>query len=340
MSTTARRLLSGARVALGIALLWYVLERTGAHRAIVPFLSAPLLMTVLLLAGIYGAAIEAARLRLLFRASGLHLSFAGAYRVVLIGMFFNFCIPGGTGGDVVKLYYLAAGNRRRGVEVGTVLLVDRVVALTALLVLVLGLSTLNAPVVARHGVLTGLTLAAAGALGGILVVAGAVGSRRSRGSTVFTALLERLPLRGYLGRAADAALAFREHAGALAGVAAISFLGHLGVALMFILIGRVVLPGVAAPLTALLALMGMFANALPVTPGGLGVGEAAFDQLFSLVGATGAAALLIAWRLVLVPLAAAGALLYMAGAGRRLDVRDDTALAPVAALMAQPARQP
>lgn len=333
MSGGVRRVLSFARVALGVGLLWYVLDRTDAHHALVPFLDAPLLVSVLLLAGVYGAGIEAARLRVLFRASGLRLSFSGAYRVVLIGIFFNFCIPGGTGGDVVKLYYLAAGNRSRGVEVATMLLVDRVVGLTALLVFVLALAAANLDVVGRHAVLTALVFTAAAALAGILLVASAIGSERIRGSRIFAALLARVPLRRYVERAADAAHAFRHRKRALARSLAFALLGHLGAAFMFVVIGSVVLPSVAAPLVALLALMGMVANALPVTPGGLGVGEAAFDQLFSLIGASGAAALLIGWRLVLVPFAVAGALLYMAGAGRRLESRPESA----PALMTQPA---
>ena len=64
---------------------------------------------------------------------------------------------------------------------------------------------------------------------------------------------------------------------------------------------------------ALLSLFGLFANALPLTPGGLGVGEAAFDGLFHLVGIDGGARLLLLWRLGLLPVCLAGGVLYMIG---------------------------
>jgi uncharacterized protein (TIRG00374 family) len=304
--------------------LYYVLARTGAGAAIRPLLGSSWLLPALFLLTLGGAAIEAARLVVLFRAAELKLSFGGAYRVVMIGTFFNFCIPGGTGGDVVKLYYLAAGNRRKGIEVATVLLVDRAVALGALMLLVLGLSAINAERVAANGVLIGLVGTAAVAFCSVLLVAGCVSSRRLRQSRLYERVMRMVPLRAYVERAAEAAHAFGGRKRTVLAAASLSFVGHMGTGLMFVLIGSVVLPAIPALITALLALMGMVANALPITPGGLGVGEAAFDQLFGVLGVTGAAALLIVWRLGLVPFATLGALAYMAGAGRSVSAPGST----------------
>lgn len=322
LNVPTRRLLTLLRVALGVGLLGYVLVKTGARQALVPLLAIPWLLLVLLIGVLFGAGVEALRLRVLFRAAGLRLSLSGAYRVVMIGAFFNFCIPGGTGGDIVKLYYLAAGNRMRGVEVATVMVMDRIIALVALLVLVLALSGWNAHVISGDRVLLSLVLTAAAVLGAVLLVMAAVGSRRVRASRAYAAMLDRLPLRKYIERAADAAHAFGDRKLVLLTAGGISLIGHIGAAVMFVVIGSVVVPSVGAGLTALLALMGMVANAIPVTPGGLGVGEAAFDQLFGVVGASGAAAILIAWRMALIPFAVAGAIAYMTGVGRRLAEDD------------------
>ena len=319
-----RRVLSALRVVLGLGLLWYVLVKTDARHALIPFLQASWVLPALLLGVLFGAGVEAVRLRVLFRAAGLRLSLSGAYRVVMIGSFFNFCIPGGTGGDVVKLYYIASGNRNRGIEVATVLLMDRVLALLALLTLVLVLAGFNANVVRTEPVLLSLVATAAGVLCTVLLVMGAVGSRRVRASRLYAAVLNRLPMRGYMERAADAAHAFRDRKLVLLAAGGVSLVGHIGAAIMLAVIGSLVVPSVASGLTALLSLMGMVANALPVTPGGLGVGEAAFDQLFRVVGASGAAAILIGWRMALIPFAAAGALMYMAGAGKRLAAPDES----------------
>jgi uncharacterized membrane protein YbhN (UPF0104 family) len=73
----------------------------------------------------------------------------------------------------------------------------------------------------------------------------------------------------------------------------------------------------AQPLTVcLLALLGMVANALPITPGGLGVGEAAFEGLFRMVGYSGGARIILAWRVGMLALCFLGSALYIAGARR------------------------
>ena len=59
--------------------------------------------------------------------------------------------------------------------------------------------------------------------------------------------------------------------------------------------------------------IGFLVNAIPITPGGLGVGEVAMDRLFSLAGLTGGAAALISWRLLQLVPAAVGLLLYVQG---------------------------
>jgi hypothetical protein len=54
----------------------------------------------------------------------------------------------------------------------------------------------------------------------------------------------------------------------------------------------------ADPVMLVLMPLGYVANALPLTPGGLGVGEAAFEQLFQLAGLSGGADVALSWRAV------------------------------------------
>ena len=63
-----------------------------------------------LLAGIavYGLVelVAGVRWQLLLRIQGIDLSWSRVFKLLLIGVFFNFFIPGGTGGDVVKTFFL------------------------------------------------------------------------------------------------------------------------------------------------------------------------------------------------------------------------------------------
>lgn len=73
------------------------------------------------------------RWQLLLRVQGVVLGWGRVFMLLLIGVFFNFIIPGGTGGDVVKIFYLlkeTPGQRSRAL---LSVLVDRLIGLFALI---------------------------------------------------------------------------------------------------------------------------------------------------------------------------------------------------------------
>ncbi|HSI11525.1 MAG TPA: lysylphosphatidylglycerol synthase transmembrane domain-containing protein, partial [Chthoniobacter sp.] len=81
------------------------------------------------------------RWQLLLRVQGIELGWFRLSSLLLIGVFFNFIIPGGTGGDVVKIFYLLKETPgKRSVALLSVL-VDRLVGLIALTVLAMVMIT-------------------------------------------------------------------------------------------------------------------------------------------------------------------------------------------------------
>lgn len=269
---------------------------------------------------LFGAAIESIRLGLLFASQGVHLSFRQGYRLVSVGTFFNFCFPGGTGGDVVKLYYLTSENRGRGIEVAMVLLIDRVVALFSLLGLAIGVAVLDGHLMREYALIRWLVTASAVGMVGLVLVAMASCSTTIRANRTYLRLIHTLPFHHYLERASDALYAFRDHKRAVILAALASLVGHLALAAMFLSTGTVLVPHATGLVTPVLALFGMLANALPITPGGLGVGEVAFNRLFNMAGLTGGAPLLLAWRAGMLPLCVIGCLIYVMGVKSRLQL--------------------
>jgi uncharacterized protein (TIRG00374 family) len=91
-----------------------------------------------LLAGLLGYGlvemIAALRWHILLRVQGLALSFPRVLSLTMIGVFFNFFIPGGTGGDAVKMFYLVKETPgRKGTAILSVV-VDRLIGLFALII--------------------------------------------------------------------------------------------------------------------------------------------------------------------------------------------------------------
>ena len=133
------------RVGLGVALLAWVIHVTGGGRALESLVTVPWLVPAFALQMAFGAAVEARRLGWLAQALDVRVPFAAGYRLVAVGTLFNNAIPGGTGGDLMKLYYLASENRSRTVELAALLVIDRVVGLFSLLAVVVFLALVNGP---------------------------------------------------------------------------------------------------------------------------------------------------------------------------------------------------
>lgn len=170
----------------------------------------------------------------LMRARGLPATLRSTYRIFMAGLFYNSFMPGMTGGDVFKAYYVARHSDRRADAIVSIL-ADRFAGLIGLVILatvaaVAALSMgLNDPTTRTAG--QAVAVAAA-----VMVLAGAI---------YFSPLLQRLfgmhfvsrllPCTGPLAAAKQAVAAYRDHKREVAlsvGIAVIVHMTILGAALI------------------------------------------------------------------------------------------------------------
>ncbi|MGH9790030.1 MAG: lysylphosphatidylglycerol synthase transmembrane domain-containing protein [Candidatus Acidiferrales bacterium] len=302
------------RVAIGVGLLWY-LGTSGAieWRALAGLARAwPITLAALSLL-LADMMVTAWRLCVLLGARGMHLSVLASTKLTLIGIFFNACLPGSTGGDLVKIYYATEGNRGRRMEVATVILFDRAVGMFGLVLWPLLVTPFFPQLIEQAPVLRVLLWGAAAIAAALLLGFIAAGSQSLRRSRPLQWVFRRLPLGSYAERIFDTVHGYRNRAGAVLGAVAISLLAHtMTVAVTLLLIAAVNPAGAAWPMAVLIPL-GHLTNTLPVTPGGLGVGEAAFNKLFSLAGLTGGAEGMLGWRLLTIMIGLLGMVFYLQG---------------------------
>lgn len=308
------RTLGILRLALGVALIWYVVAELGPSTLERVRATTWWLLPAMAVLPFFGAVVEAVRLRLLFGALGMPFSAWMIYRVALMGAFFNVCIPGiTTGGDVMRVFFFAANRPRSTVEILAVLLVDRAVSLLGLLTVVLVLALPYASSLWQHEIFGWLLLGVLLVMA-LVVLAGAIAcSKTLREHPWRNGLLRRLPLGHFAQRFLDAVYAYRDQRRALVLAWLVCLPGHLALAAMFFLAAGVFLPGCETLLAGMTSLLAMLANVLPLTPGGLGVGELAFDRLFEALGHAGGASLQLAWRAAMLPIILAGGVLYALG---------------------------
>lgn len=130
-----KTLLSGAQVAVTLALLYFVF-RDPAKRA--------QMATALRLANYWWIALgvfaylivelaAAVRWQVLLRVQGIRLSNLRVGGLFFIGMFYNQFMPGGTGGDIIKSYLLLKETPDKKAGALLAVLFDRVIGLVALI---------------------------------------------------------------------------------------------------------------------------------------------------------------------------------------------------------------
>jgi hypothetical protein len=74
----------------------------------------------------------ARRQQIILAACGATISYCVSFKVVMVGMFYNNFLPGGFGGDLVRLTYLRQGTGRSYSSLTGILLLDRVLGLVGL----------------------------------------------------------------------------------------------------------------------------------------------------------------------------------------------------------------
>jgi hypothetical protein len=169
------------------------------------------------------------------------------------------------------------------------------------------------PLIARSPVLQTLSWLAAGVSFALIFGVAVAMSRRARAMPLVQWFLRYLPLRGYLALMLDTLQTFRRNIRPLVVATGLSVVAHSLGMVVFILLVAVMHPGENRLAIPFLAALGMMANNLPLTPGGLGVGEAAFESLFRVGGLAGGAEALLGWRIVLLALGPVGLWYYLRG---------------------------
>ena len=306
-----------ARLGIGVALLVYlvrsgILDWAALRGFLVAWPITVLAVTLLLLAVV----MMAARVCVLMAPSGLQLPLGASVRLTLIGMFFNACLPGSTGGDALRIYYASRGNTGRRTEVATIFILDRVVGLFALLLWPLLAAPFFRSLVAANAVLRGLLGAAAVAAAMIAAFFFVGGSPYAVGSSTVRAVLARVPGSRYIRTVLETLVVLRGMPGTLAAAVGISLIVHTIGAGVVLLVAQAINPAGAAWEMSLLMALGSFANMVPLTPGGLGVGEAVLDRLFALAGLSGGAETMLGWRVLLVAVSLLGLVFYLQGGSR------------------------
>ncbi len=320
---TRAKIRATVALVLGIGLIGLLLyrNRSDLHRLLAepPDLSWVLAAQAIVFIGIYSTFV---RWYLLVRAQGLNFPFMDAQRLGFVGFLFNQVIPGAVSGDLVKLGLFAREQEKLGLGMATIA-VDRIVGMYGLFLIGSAAVVGFWEQVMRTG---GLRSAA------LLVLAAALASTLILAILILAASLpwlgritRQLPVIGRpLTEMIDALAVYRGKYGTLLVAIGLASFGHACFVTALYCCARA-LPGADWPLVThcVATPIGLTINALPLTSGGIGVGEAAMQEIFALLGHDGAKAFLmmLTYRLLnwVVALGGVPYLVRSAHARRRLE---------------------
>ena len=302
------------RIAAGFVLLallyyWGVLN-LGALNVLI---ARPEILALALAASLANIPLEALRWHILLRAQGIDLRLRRTMGVFASSVFFANLLPGAAGGDLIRGVYVYKAARGRRAAAMLSILIDRLIGLVAFVLL--GLAAMSTRPIGR-GPLEFPVLALSALFIAFLVLVFFYGH-------VMAQALRRL-LRGRstpLAQIADdTGAALRQYARdwRSTGVALL-----LSVMIVACAVGPIVLIAEATPFVGpsaadygIAGLYALIANSLPVTPGGLGIGEGAFASACVLLAPQAAHAaygtIFLAFRCVFIISTLPGLITYLA----------------------------
>jgi len=276
------------KLLLSAGLILFILSTKASVRGILVALKSvnPWWLVLAVSLHIPGNLISAYRWQILARAPGNHHTLGYLLQSSLVGQFFNNFLPTRYGGDVVRIW---DGSRQSKsiVKSSAIVVVDRSTGLIALFVFALGASLFRLEFAQKLPIIwVSLLVGTAG----LLAVAAFFLPLTGR-------LLVRFPAKGFLGKASQKVLSFRQvligykdHKGRFLAAMVWAFILQVNVVVYYFLIGKAFHLAIPFSDYFIFIPIVLLIQTIPVSLGGLGPRELAYVEIFKYYGIVASAA--------------------------------------------------
>jgi uncharacterized membrane protein YbhN (UPF0104 family) len=231
--------------------------------------------------------LAAIRWGVLLRALGVSISFVNLLHFVGIGILTNMFVVGNVGGDAVRGVYAWRAVGRTGDRIAVSVLADRISTVFALLFLCLAFTVFNWNRMQQVPALAVLSLSTViAAIVCVVAVGGLFAAPRLVAS--FETFLSPWPTAARLfGRGRQLIVTLRTDIPALLTAFALAMIIQILIVFAVALLATALKIGTLGVGDLMLSVpLTLAVNALPLTPNGIGIGEAAFDQISHWLEAT------------------------------------------------------
>jgi glycosyltransferase 2 family protein len=227
------------------------------------------------------------RFRLLLRAQKVEISGWHNFKIFMIGAFFNYVVPGGVGGDAVKAYYLHKDLGHQSKSVPYTVIYDRFLGIIVMAAMAVAVVILDSHKFTTSHQLQSLAFFVILSFVGLMILAALGLAKKSR-----ELILRCVPAKwGRIHSIFTSFFSAFEHyasaPGYVTGALIWSFLSQVASVLSIAFVGYALaangLLQETVPLSAYFFIcpIGFVLAAIPIAPGGIGVGQAAFFFMFN-----------------------------------------------------------
>lgn len=275
-------LLQCLKVLFAVGIIYWLVQSDKLNFSALRNLLQPSTLICAILLILINFLLASERWRILLSSQNIHPPIWATFKLSLIGNFFNFAMPGGVGGDVVKAFYFAKDNPGSRVVALTSVLMDRVLGLFAMILMAFFVMLVDLEHILKTPTLTTLFIFISALSFGFFTALSVIFSGYIYSRRWIHKVISLLPLRVKLLKVYESLHLYGKDKKRLVWVLLLSFVAQTSSVLFLALVGKAANFDVNLWTYLLVAPLGFMATAIPISPAGVGVGQAAFYFLFNL----------------------------------------------------------
>lgn len=221
------------------------------------------------------------RWKILLKSQDIDMSFLMALKMTLVGNFFNFVAPGGIGGDVVKGYYVSKDNHKKKLAAITTVVADRIVGLYSMLLMAIITMLFDYRYTQNSQVIMNIFIFSCLIFIGMNIF---IFFSFSFGThDFFKKGVIKIPWGHRIVQICDIIAHYSQNKKTLFRTLILSFFSQTFIVILFYVIGISISP-ITIPISSyfVVVTIGQVVTAIPISPAGIGVGQATFYFLFNL----------------------------------------------------------
>lgn len=279
-------LITTIKLLFSILLLWFLVHTSSLNFHILPdLLDNPLFLGITILIGFSTLFCSASRWHLLNEAQGINISLKRTLLPTYLGIAFNNLLPGGVGGDFYRCFYLFRKSPENKSTIMLSILFDRIMGLMGIFIAVCFFSLVYMNITGQSFSIYFITLSIGICLATLLLMVISTLLPKEIGLSLW--LSNRYPDIKWIKQALLLLQGIRQYRNAkptLIKCLFISFIIQVIIALTCLMIAKMLhFPPISIFAMILAVGVTQIANLIPITPGGFGVGEAAFSKVLTLL---------------------------------------------------------